>query len=279
MTGDLVAAALWAVGGGLLVAYGVWTRRAILRLRARLRPDRGGPAGPREPKPRAGVAHPEALAAVALAVAAAGVVGPVAGLAFGTAGAVGVVALRRLGARRQQERLAAALPDFLSALAAGLRAGGALGPVVALVARDTPEPLGSRIREGLARQSLGVRLDEVFEDLGTALRLPPLRVVAAALRVQRRTGVALAPLLESLVAAMRDRERLEREVRALSAQGRASMVVLVGLPLLLAGLLTGIDPRYLAPLVATPLGRAMLAYAVMSVAVGLWTVRRMVASI
>jgi tight adherence protein B len=85
--------------------------------------------------------------------------------------------------------------------------------------------------------------------------------VVMAIRVQHEVGGNLAELLTTVAVTLRERDRLRRQVRALSAEGRLSGWILGGLPVVFAIYLSLVRPEYLSPLVHTPLGWLLLAVA------------------
>jgi len=92
-----------------------------------------------------------------------------------------------------------------------------------------------------------------------------------AIRIQREVGGNLSEVLETAVGTMRERARLGRHVRALSAEGRLSAMVLLGMPIVLGGWMFVFRREYLRPLYTEPVGVAMLVTSVlMVIAGGLW---------
>jgi|BEDMetMinimDraft_2_1075160.scaffolds.fasta_scaffold04615_2 tight adherence protein B len=275
MTTAWVAICLWAFGGMATVLYGIRQARRRLNLLRRIRGRSPEPSR----APRRLAPDPRMLLATAFGIAAllGWSIGRLVGMAAGAAvvGAGAFIVRRTVLMRRRRQTLAS-LPDFLAALAAGLRAGGSVRQVVHVLAAETPGPLGAIVREGLRREDVGYSLDQVFDELGRTERIAAFRLLGVALAVQRRTGGSLAHILDTLVASLREREQLAEEVRALTAQGRLSMLVLAGLPPALALMVAYLDPSYLDPLWTTTPGHLLLAYALVSLAVGLVVIHRMV---
>jgi tight adherence protein B len=273
------AAALWALAGIAFGAVGIGRLRRRQRLLVRIRgPRREPPPGP--PSRRAQVLRLLPAAALAAAALVGGAAAGADGLVLLPAvTAAGLLVGRRALASRRRRQALATLPDFLAALAAGLRAGGSVRQVVRVLAAETPGPLGEMVRGALRREDVGFSLDQIFDDLGRSAGIPAFRLLGVALAVQRRTGGSLAQILDTLVASLRERDQLTQEVQALTAQGRLSMWVLAALPLGLTVLLAVMDPAYLAPLWTTTPGHLLLAYAVVSLSVGLVLIRRMVRQI
>jgi tight adherence protein B len=97
-----------------------------------------------------------------------------------------------------------------------------------------------------------------------------------AIRISREVGGNLAEVLMTTVHTMRERAQVKRQVRALSAEGRLSGVILVGLPILIAAFLFLTRRAYLQPLYTDPLGLVMLGGAVVSMCIGAWWMSKIV---
>ena len=197
-----------------------------------------------------------------------GVLAPVVG-AWGVA--VGIS--RRI--RRRREVFAVELPDVLTTLATALRAGYSLGQSLenAVTRFDGP------VRDELVRISTEVRLGR---DLGDAVGASATRMasvdlawVATALEITAEVGGDGARMLDTVAATARERLRLRRDVRALTAEGRLSAIVLSALPPLLATTLVVVSPGYFEPM-GEGIGPLVLVLAAVSVATGWWWMRRLV---
>jgi Flp pilus assembly protein TadB len=103
-----------------------------------------------------------------------------------------------------------------------------------------------------------------------------LRWVVMATRIQREVGGNLAEVLKNTVDTMRERAQTRRHVRALSAEGRLSGYIIVGLPIALAAWLSFTKPEYMAPLYTTPMGLMMVAGGVVLIIIGAFWIRVLV---
>ena len=169
-----------------------------------------------------------ALGGAALAMlwadAAAGVVGFVAGAA------VPEISIRRRIAGRSA-RVAAQLPEVLAALSAPIRAGASLPQAFAAAAEESELPLRDALERTTRDLDNGVSQDEAIGRFATRCAVREAVLVARAMRVARQAGGELARVLDEVAETLRDRERLARELRAATAQARASAVVVAALPI------------------------------------------------
>jgi tight adherence protein B len=234
---------------GLLAERSVSAARADRR-RAALGVDRRG---------RALHAPPVAWLWVAAAVAAAVLVGPVTAV---TVVVLGVAVRSWLGRRRQandRRRGAEQIADAVSAMSAGLRAGGSVPQALAYARDEVGEPLRTELSELVERIDVGTPVGEALSAWADARDSEDARLLVGVLDVHRRSGGDLPSVLDSVAGTLRERRAAQREVRALTAQARLSGAILGLLPVAFFGflLLTSRDEMLRA--IATPVGTTALA--------------------
>lgn len=183
--------------------------------------------------------------------------GPVPGAValVGTVGASGVGLI--LGRHRADAGYEAQLPAALDAVARSLRSGGSLLQAVGEAAAAVPGAVGAdlvRIERAARR---GIPIVAALEDWAARRPLPTVRLASAALCLGAELGGAQARAVEGIAATVRDRLAVAAELRALSAQARASAVVLVAAPIAFAAVAIATDGRT-AAFLRTPLGAAVL---------------------
>ena len=177
--------------------------------------------------------------------------------------------------RRRQQAFADALPDALQLVVGSLRSGFSLALALDAVVLDSPPgPLVVELGRALGEVRLGDDLADALERAAGRVENDDLAWAVAAIRIQRDTGGNLAEVLETTVETLRERGRLRRHVRALSAEGRLSGYILIGLPFALAAWLLLVRRDYLSALWTTRIGLIMLLYAIVSMSVGIvWMMR------
>lgn len=217
-----------------------------------------------------------ALAAGVLGAAGLALVGPLAGLVAAAGAVVAARVVLEVLAHRRQERFARQLGDTLQLISGALRTGYGLSQAIDVVARESESPTADEFR----RLTMEVRLGREFPDglraLGERVRSTDFNWVVQAFDIHREVGGDLAEVLENVGATIRDRNRIRRHVRALSAEGRMSAAVLFALPVGMAAATAVLNPEYLDELTGTGAGRALLAAAVGLMAVGGLWLRRIV---
>jgi tight adherence protein B len=155
---------------------------------------------------------------------------PGAALGLG-AGLVIPVWLRRRAAARDAAALVDQLPDAVSNMSAGMRAGLSLSRSIGFAADEATSPLAPVLRELVDREGLGVPLAASLEGWTQPDRPRDLRLVGGILQLHRRTGGDLPRVLEQLAATLRERADAARELRGYTAQARLSGTILGGLPI------------------------------------------------
>ncbi len=200
-------------------------------------------------------------------------IGP-AGAVIGSAGCVvaSVLTMRRRIANRA-ERLDEAMPAFIESIAAAMRAGAGL-PVAIGDAYASP-PLDQAVAELVRHLQVGGAFSEAVELFATAGGTPQARLVANALRIGHRSGGDLPRMLDVLAHVGRDRMRLQREARAVSAQARMSAWVVASLPVAFLFLTGATSREQTRVLFGTPVGWALLGTGALLEAAGLWWMRRL----
>lgn len=180
---------------------------------------------------------------------------------------------------RRRKRLKAfgvQIPDALELIARALRAGHSLASGFRLVSEEMPAPIGTEFGRVFEEQNLGVPLEEALTNLADRIPNLDLKFFSTAVILQRQTGGDLAEILDKIGYLVRERFKIWGQVQALTAEGRLSGVVLLGLPPLLFVAVYRINPEYLMQLFTDPMGRQMLAGAVVLQILGALAIRKIV---
>jgi tight adherence protein B len=168
------------------------------------------------------------------------------------------------------------LPDALQLVVGALRSGFSLLQSIDAVVREGPEPVAGEFGRAMAEIRLGGEVEAALERAAERNSSRDLAWLVMAIRIQREVGGNLSEVMETAVDTMRERGRLARHVRALSAEGRLSAYVLIGMPLVLSAWLFAFRGDYIKPLYTEPLGLVLLAGAALMVAAGAFWISRLV---
>lgn len=179
--------------------------------------------------------------------------------------------LKRRAAKRRTA-FADGLPDALALVVGGLSSGYSFAQALDTVVRDGAEPMSSEIGRALAESRLGIPLERSLDAVADRMESEDLRWVVMAVAVQRDVGGSLAQVLQTVFETMRDRARIRREILTLSAEGRVSAALLVGLPIFMAAYQFLFRRDYMRPMYTEPAGFVMIAVTVVALTLGtLWT--------
>jgi tight adherence protein B len=188
---------------------------------------------------------------------------------LGAAAAVAAPAvLLRLLQSRYQTKFLDPFPDALDLMCRAVRAGLPVFDAIEVAAREVAVPVADELHRTIEEMRIGVDIDEAMRHTADRIRVPDFRFFAVALKLQRRTGGALAETLTNLSSVIRRRKEIRLKTRALTAESKASATVLGVLPFAIGALLFLLNPQMMSVLFNDPRGRFMLGMAILSLAVG-----------
>ncbi len=179
-------------------------------------------------------------------------------------------------ASRERKKFDNQLPDTLTLTSTSLRAGYSLLQAVEAVAQESPEPTRREFGRALTEIRLGRQLIEALGDIGVRMESQDFDWAVLAIAIQREVGGNLAEVLQTTAETMNQRNRLRREMKALTAEGRISAIIMAILPFFLFGLISIINPKYLVPLYSTPIGLGMIGFALLLLIAGVMWMQKII---
>lgn len=168
------------------------------------------------------------------------------------------------------------LPPALDMMVSALRAGHSLVSSLDLVGRESPDPLGQEFRICFEEQNYGLDLRIALEHMAERVPLADIKIMVTAILIQRESGGNLAEVLDKCAHVMRERFRLQREIRVRTAQGRLTGWILSFLPPALGILLFFIYPEEMRLLWTRPLGQKLLVVSAIMTLIGAYIIRKIV---
>jgi tight adherence protein B len=227
---------------------------------------------------RAGVAMnlPDFVLMVAVTSVSAGAVGfllggPVLGLVALVVVPFGAKLLLSFKAGRRQAAFADQLDDSLQLMASSLRAGHSLLRAVDAVSTEAAAPTSEEFARIVNETRVGRDLNDALDEVSARMGSDDFTWVAQAIAIHREVGGNLAEVLDAVGHTIRERNAIRRQVKALSAEGKLSAIVLMALPFGILGFISMTNPAYLAKFTQSAVGYGMLAVsAVMIIIGGLW---------
>ena len=177
---------------------------------------------------------------------------------------------------RRKRALSDQLPDVLTLLTGALRAGYGFAQAIEVVAERMPSPSCDEYRRVLRAMSLGVPLQRALNDMARRIDNDDVDLVVTAINVQSELGGNLAQVLDTIGQTIRERIRILREVRVLTAQQRLTGYIIAALPIFLAVIIAIIQPGYFDPFFEPGLVRLLPITAVVLMIIGFFLIRRIV---
>jgi len=177
---------------------------------------------------------------------------------------------------RRLRRFLEQLPDALDMMSQSLQAGLGLTQAMVFVAKEMPDPLGTEFSVFIEEVNLGLPLADALKKLEERMVLPEVRLFNTALLVQREVGGSLAELLNKLADIIRDRFRIERLIKSLTGQNRMSAWTVCSVPPFLGVFMFIREPEMMNDMLSDPMGRAMLAAALVLEIIGIVVFRKLI---
>jgi tight adherence protein B len=167
------------------------------------------------------------------------------------------------------------LPDAIDLMVAVLRSGHSVSQAVKAVALEIPSPCGQEFETILHRMNLGQPLSNALLLSSRHFRSYELDLMRRAVAIQIEVGGSLADILDKTNFTLRQRLKMARQLRVITAQGRLSALIVGLLPFVLAIALNIMNPGYLQLLIDDPIGRGMLIASLVLEGIGIVIMRRM----
>ncbi len=177
---------------------------------------------------------------------------------------------------RRMKKFNLQMPEAFELLSQSLRAGHALPAGIQLIGDQMPDPIGTEFSRVHAEQDLGIPLYEALDHLADRVDLLDLRMFVTAVQIQRQTGGDLTEMMDRIAAVIRDRIKLLGHVRALTAEGRFSGLILLLLPFAVLFALLAVNPDHPKVLLENPVGQMLLIGSGCSMLLGMLVIRRIV---
>jgi tight adherence protein B len=165
-----------------------------------------------------------------------------------------------VGRRKQQrlQRFNDQIVDALTMIANSMRSGTSFLQAFDLVAHELPAPISEEFGQVVVEVGVGASIEEALENLTKRIDSYDLYLVVSAILVQRQAGGKLAEVLDQISTTVRERVRLLRQVQVLTAQERASAILVGALPIIILIILLVVNPTYHGPFLATSVGRLVM---------------------
>jgi len=180
---------------------------------------------------------------------------------------------------RQRKRMRSfnnQLGDTIMLLSNALKAGHSFAQALSSVAKNANPPINEEFGRATREIALGINVDDALNHMVARNKSEDFDLMVTAVQIQRVVGGNLAEILDTIAFTIRERIRIQGEIRTLTAQARTSGTIITLLPFGLAVALALISPSYFGPFLSDPLGHIMIGIGVISIAIGAAAIQKIV---
>jgi tight adherence protein B len=167
-------------------------------------------------------------------------------------------------------------PEAIDTLARAVRAGHAFTTALELIASELGEPVASEFRKLFEEQKFGLPVRDALMNLTERVPLVDVKFFVTAVMLQRETGGNLAEILDNLSYVIRERFKIMRQVRVHTAQGRMTMMLLMGLPPIIVITMQAMNPTFIKPLFDDPIGHLLIVVGITLQTIGYFVIRKII---
>ena len=196
-------------------------------------------------------------------------------IAMGVGMAALPIAYIRVRKQRRLKAFAKQLPYALDLIKSSLEAGHTLLRGLQVVVSEFPDPMATEFRSAIEQSRLGLPLSRALEEMLKRVPQEDLRLLVVAVRVQSEVGSSLATIVGRLSEIVRTRQRLQQQIKSLTAQSRMSGILVGFLPIVMLGAFTVIQPSYTDTLFRDPTGQRLLEVAAVLDVMAFLTIRKL----
>lgn len=168
------------------------------------------------------------------------------------------------------------LGDALAIFSNSLKAGYSYLQAVSSVAKEMPKPISKEFARVLKEMSFGLDQTQSLMNMLKRIESEDLKLMVTAIIIQKETGGNLAEILDNIAETIRDRVRLQGEVKTLTAQGKFSGMIVAIVPFALGLFMYMANKPYIMILFNEPIGRAMLGIAFVNEIIGILLIKKIV---
>ncbi len=183
------------------------------------------------------------------------------------------VSIRR---NKRFEKFEELFPEAIDTLARAVRAGHAFTTALEMITNEIAEPIASEFRQLYEEQKFGMPVRDALLNLTERVPLVDVKFFVTAVMLQRETGGNLAEILDNLSYVIRERFKIQRQVRVYTAQGRLTMALLMGMPPIIVTVMLILNRSFIQPLFSDPIGHTLLVAGIMLQTIGYFVIRKII---
>ncbi len=166
--------------------------------------------------------------------------------------------------------------DALTIMANGIKSGSNATQSMERVVEIMGNPISQEFKTVITQHQFGQSFEEALLDLGQRIPRPDVQMFVTAINILKSTGGNLGETFETIVSTIRERQKVEKKIEALTAQGVTQGMIVSMIPFVLMGVFFLIDPAFIAPMFNTTLGLILLFIMTGMVVIGGIVIRKVV---
>jgi tight adherence protein B len=174
------------------------------------------------------------------------------------------------------EKFEELFPEAIDTLARAVRAGHAFTTALEMITAEVSEPVAGEFRQLYEEQKFGMPVRDALLNLTDRMPLVDVKFFVTAVMLQRETGGNLAEILDNLSYVIRERFKIQRQVRVYTAQGRLTMALLMGMPPIIVTVMLLLNPSFIRPLFSDPIGHTLLVAGITLQTIGYFVIRKII---
>ncbi len=174
------------------------------------------------------------------------------------------------------EKFEELFPEAIDTLARAVRAGHAFTTALEMITDEVAEPVSGEFRQLYEEQKFGMPVRDALLNLTERMPLVDVKFFVTAVMLQRETGGNLAEILDNLSYVIRERFKIQRQVRVYTAQGRLTMALLMGMPPIIIVVMMVLNPSFIRPLFSDPIGHTLLVAGITLQTIGYFVIRKII---
>lgn len=174
------------------------------------------------------------------------------------------------------ERFEELFPQAIDTLARAVRAGHAFTTALEMISDEVAEPVSGEFRQLFEQQKFGMPVRDALMNLAERIPVVDVKFFVTAVMLQRETGGNLAEILDNLSYVIRERFKIQRQVRVYTAQGRLTMGLLMAMPPIIVTVMMLLNPGFIQPLFSDPIGHTLLVAGIALQTVGYFVIRKII---
>jgi len=159
---------------------------------------------------------------------------------------------------KRADRLVSQMIDGLTIMANGVRAGLSVPQSMERVVENLPNPISQEFNLILSQMRLGRSLEEALVEFGDRNPKPDVQMFVVSINILKETGGNLAETFSTIVTMIRERQKIENKIQAMTTQGKMQGMIISAVPIVIIAIFYFSDPAYIQPLFSTTLGVILL---------------------